>query len=58
MREDNKLLEEENQELRTKMRKENKLNEIFEKRMDQGRISEMSLDKLLEIKLLMEVEDL
>lgn len=38
MREENKKLEQTNQELITKIRKETKFNEIYEKKMDKNSI--------------------
>ena len=55
MREENKNLEQFNQELITKIRKETKFNEIYEKKMDRGSIESMSFEKIFEIKLLLEV---
>lgn len=58
MKEQNKKLEDINQELIAKIRKETKFNDIYEKKMEKVAIECMSFEKILEIKLLLEVEEL
>jgi Fe2+ transport system protein B len=58
MKDENKRLEETNQELVARIRKESKFNELYEKKMDKIAIEAMPFEKILEIKLLLEVEEL
>lgn len=54
MREDNRRVEEENDALKTTIRRENKINELFNKRKEEGPLQAMPLEKLMELKLILE----
>lgn len=58
MKAENKKLEEMNQDLLARIRKESKFNEIYEKKMEKVAIEQMSFQKILEIKLLLQVQEL
>lgn len=58
MKAENKRLEEMNQDLLARIRKESKFNEIYEKKMEKVGVEQMAFEKVLEIKLLLEVEEL
>jgi hypothetical protein len=58
MREENTRVEEMNKELRGRIRKEEKLHCILEKRVDGREVESLPFDKMVEIKLLQEVQHL
>lgn len=58
MKEDNRQLSEENDQLKTAIRRENKINELFNKRKEDLPLHSMSLEKVMEIKLILESEEL
>ncbi len=58
MREENRKIEEENERLRANIRRGNKLNDLFERRRDNEHLDAMDFEKLVELKLLLESEDL
>lgn len=58
MKEGNRDLENENQRLRVGIRKEQKINELFEKRVNEGDLRDLEFEKLMEIKLILQAEEL
>jgi hypothetical protein len=56
MKQENRDLCTENQQIKTNIRKESKINELFAKRKNDGPLKALPYEKLMEIKLILQTE--